>query len=111
MGNYISHETEESTKRLLVAWYKDKARNWTPSENTVVIVAEILKASGECSSIFKYVPKPSGAFTGVGILASEAFNYAKDAVKRAASDKQTYYNTCVIRHALARETEVFMSLQ
>lgn len=110
MGNYVDHETEESTKKLLVAWYKESATGWQPSDRTVAVVAEILEASGSCSSLFKFVPKPSSAFSGVGILASETFNYAKDAVKRTAKDKQTYYNACVIRHAEARKSAVMETL-
>lgn len=46
MGNYVGHETEESTKKLLVAWYKESATGWQPSDRTVAVVAEILEASG-----------------------------------------------------------------
>lgn len=106
---YVDYETEQETRKLIVAWFGTQANNWHITEQTVIEVAKILEASGECSSIFKYVPKPSGAFSGVGILMSEAFNYAKDSVKKAASDKQLYYSTCVKFKANERQEAIFMS--
>lgn len=106
---YVDYETEQETRKLLVAWFGPQANDFRITEKMVIEVAKTLEASGECSSLFKFVPKPSGAFSGVGIIASEAFNYAKDAVKKATSDKHLYYNTCIKFKANERQEAIFMS--
>jgi len=109
MGNYVDYDTEQSTKKLLVAWYGSQANNWTISADTVVAVADILQTSNKCGAIFKFVPQPSGAFSGVGVITSTVFNYAKDAIKQVASDNQLYYNSCVKDAAASERTRVYMS--
>lgn len=71
---YLEHDTEQDTRKLIIAWYGVQAGNWNITDQTVIEVAKILEANGECSFMFKYVPKPSGGFSGVGILLSEAYH-------------------------------------
>lgn len=101
----VDHETEEATRKILLHWFGPVAKNWRITEQTVAATAELLGATNQCNSVFKFVPTPSGAFTGGGTLGKMAFDYAKDAVKRAATDN-SYYNSCVSGQAARRRSEV-----
>lgn len=102
----IDRDVEESVKKMLVVWYGPQADNWRVNDRVVLAVAEILEATGECSSVFRYVPTPAGAFTGGGQMGKMALSYAIASVKRAAADEQMYYLSCVKRKALERRTEM-----
>lgn len=108
MGNYVDYETEENSRKMLAYWFGSEAQNWQVTDRTVVAIADLLKETDQCGSIFKLVPTPSGAFSGVGIISSTVFNYAKAAIKRAATEN-TYYNTCVKAVAVKKKTEVYMT--
>lgn len=101
----VDHDTEQATKKILVYWYGSVASDWRITEQTVVATAELVDGTTKCSGLFKYVPTPSGAFNGVGIVGSMAYHYAKDAVKRAVTDN-SYYNSCVKSQALYRKSAI-----
>lgn len=102
----IDHDTEQATRKILTYWFGASIVNsWKITDRTVIATAELLEATKECGSIFKYVPKPSGAMGGIGIVGSMAFNYAKDAIKRAATDN-SYYRSCVKTQAIHRRSVV-----
>lgn len=102
----VDYETEQATKQILASWYGPQAKSWQITKKTVVAVAEVLKLSGECGALFKLVPKPTAAFSGVGILGKMAYDYAKDAVKRSIYDNK-YYNSCVKQAAADMREKVF----
>lgn len=83
-----------------------QTKTWTINDRTVVAVANALKLSGDCSSIFKYMPHPAKAFTGIGAILAMAVGYASDAIKRSVFDKE-YYNSCVLQSAADMREEVF----
>lgn len=92
MGIAVDYETEQATRKILAHWYGESiVSNWNITEQTVVATAELLGATDQCSSVFKIVPKPTNAFSGIGIMGKMAYDYAKDAVKRAVTDN-SYYN-------------------
>lgn len=105
MAGTVDHETEQATRKILSYWFDNNVDNWTITDRTVIATAELLGATNECNSVFKLVPTPSGAFTGLGTMGSMAFNYAKDAVIRAATDK-SYYHACIKSQALYRRSEL-----
>lgn len=106
---YIDHETEQNIRKLMVAWYGPQAQGWGITDKTVIAVGKVLEASGQCSAVFKYVPQGANPFTaGAGITGS-AIGYIKDAIKRASSDTQIYYNSCVVMEANRYKEEVYMS--
>ncbi|UYZ85184.1 hypothetical protein MTZ49_06425 [Entomomonas sp. E2T0] len=102
----LDHETEQDIKKILVAWYGPKAANWPINDEVLKAVAEVLEASGECSTLFRYVPKSPNPVSAMKSVTGSALVYVKDIVKRAASDKQLYYATCVRQKGIERESDV-----
>lgn len=105
-NNVVDHDTEQATRKILTYWFGSTlVGTWQITDRTVVATAELVDATAKCSGLFKFVPTPSSAMSGVGIIGSMAFNYAKDAVKRAATDN-SYYNTCVKDQAVRRRSVI-----
>lgn len=105
-NNIVDHETEQATRKILTYWFGSAlASTWQITDRTVVATAELVDATSKCSGLFKFVPTPSGAFNGVGIVGTMAYHYAKDAVKRAVTDN-SYYNSCIKDQAVRRRSVI-----
>lgn len=105
----LDQETENIVRVLITAWYGAQASSWSITDETVLQVAKVLENSGKCSDIMQYVPTPMGAFSGASTLTKMGMNYIKTAIKKAASDKALYYNSCIIVEAARFKNDIFLS--